>query len=105
MESKLLKYAKYLELGESVIAFHGVLLPLFLFLILTISGCVWFADNRIAVKHEINTNSPQYKEMLSRIIGNRYESEEFLRIAAADLSLAEYNLLKEGEETAIANPK
>ena len=104
MESRVFKYAKYQVLGESKNAFHGVL-PLCLFFILTISGCVWFSDNRIAVKHEINTNSPQYKEMLSRIIGNRYESEEFLRIAAADLSLAEYNLQKEGRETAIATPK
>lgn len=89
VESKSLKYAKYLELGESVIAFHGVLLPLFLSIILTISGCSWFADNRIIEKPKIDTTSPEYKEMLSRIIGNRYDSE-YIRIAVADKALAEY---------------
>jgi len=93
VESKSLKYAKYLELGESVIAFHGVLLPLFLSIILTISGCSWFADNRIVEKPKLDT--PEYKEMLSKIIGNRYDSE-YLRFVAADKALQEYLLNKEG---------
>lgn len=94
MESKLLKLAKYLELGESVIAFHGVLLPLFLFLIIALSGCALFEDNRKVLKPKIDTTSPEYKEMLSIIINNRFDSE-YLRIAAADRALQEYLLNKE----------
>ena len=68
MESKRLKVAKYLVRGESVkFAFHGVLLPSYLFLIILFcSGCSWFADHREPI--QTSYNQELYNEMLSKII-------------------------------------
>lgn len=105
VESILLKLTKYLELGESKSAFHGIRLPSFLFFIILIcSGCSWFADNRVIVKPKIDTTSPEYKEMLSKIINSRYDSE-YLRIASADLAYQEYLLNKEAKKTNLSNQK
>lgn len=90
MESIIPKTAKYLELGESKNAFHGVLLPLFLFFIILISGCSWFADNRILVKpKKVDITSAKYQKILSIMLNRRYESE-FLRCLAAEIEYQKY---------------
>jgi len=90
VESIITKFTKYLVRGKSYDAFHGVLLASYLILIIFISGC---SSDRIAIKPKIDTNSPRYKEMLSMIIGNRYDSE-YLRTVAADKAYQEYLLEK-----------
>ena len=98
MQSIILKFAKILVLGGPKNALHGVTkLPLYLFLIIIISGCSCFSDSRIAIKPKIDTNSPRYKEMLSMIIGNRYDSE-FLRIISADKAYQEYLIEKKTQD-------
>lgn len=49
------------------------------------SGC--FADKRVPKKKDVNT--PEYKQMLHRIIHNRTDSE-ILRGLAADRELKKY---------------
>ena len=95
VESKSLKYAKYLELGESVIAFRGVLLPLFLSIILTISGCSWFADNRIVEKPEPVDNRDRWKA-LAPFVKKHFKTDMTVEEIAAELALQEYLLNKEG---------
>ena len=57
------------------------------FLLSSLSGC--FADKRVPKKRKIDTSSPEYKQMLHRIIHNRTDSE-VLRWMAADKELKKY---------------
>ena len=52
-----------------------------------VSGC--FADKRVPKKKVWDTSSPEYKQMLHRIIHNRTDSEA-LRWMAADKELKKY---------------
>ena len=55
-----------------------------------ISGCSWFADNRVVVKPKVDVTSPAFKEMLSNIINQRYKTVMMLRDIEADLAYREY---------------
>lgn len=52
-----------------------------------VSGC--FADKRVPKKKTFNTTSPEYKQMLHRIIHNRTDSG-VLKWMAADEELKKY---------------
>lgn len=52
-----------------------------------VSGC--FADKRVPKKKVWDTSSPEYKQMLHKIIHNRYNSEA-LKWMAADKELNKY---------------
>ena len=96
MESRVINYAKYQVLGESKNAFHGVL-PLCLFFIIAISGCVWFADNRVVEKPEPVDNRDRWKA-LAPFIKNHFQTDMTLKEIAAELAYQEYLLSIEGEE-------
>jgi len=96
VESRILKYAKYRVLGESKNAFHGVL-PLCLFSIIFISGCSWFADNRIVIKPESlePIDNKQRWLLLAPYIKKHFKTDMTVAEIAAELSYQEYLLNKE----------
>ena len=95
VESKKLKYAKILVLGGPINAFHGVLkLPLYLSLILLISGCSWFADKRIVVKPPPVDSRDRWKA-LAPFVKNHFKTDMTINEIAAELAYAEYLLNKE----------
>ena len=51
------------------------------------TGC--FADKRVPKKRKFDTSSPEYKQMLHRIIHNRTDSD-ILKRMAADKELEKY---------------
>ena len=60
-----------------------------------ISGC--FSDKRVPKKRKINTSSPEYKQMLYRVIHNRTDSG-FLKWVKADEELKKYKEKKKKKE-------
>ena len=103
MESKKLKLTKYLVLGESLRnAFHGVLLPKYLFLIILIfcSSCTLFSDSRIIVKPiPVVDNYRIWLDNYNRWMILAYQCEKHFDTTgwtteeiAAELSLQEYYL-------------
>jgi len=56
-----------------------------------------FADKRVPKKKVFDTSSPEYKQMLHRIIHNRTDSEA-LKWIAADRELKKYKKEKKKDE-------
>ena len=101
MESIITKFTKYLVRGKSYDAFHGVLLASYLILILFISGCSLFSDNRIVVKPPPVDNIQRWIDNRNRWMILAYHVEKHFDTAgwtieeiATELSLQEYYLEK-----------
>jgi len=70
-------------------------------LLLVLSGCSWFSDNRIVVKptRRIDTSSYEFRRVLAIFIKYRFETQKSIEWIMADLALAEYELsLKKEKE-------
>jgi len=80
-----------MQIGEIKIIKYTLCLLLILFL----SGCSWFADNRVVVKPEPVDIRNRWK-ILARFIKQRYPTEMTLEEIAAELAYQEY-LLNESD--------
>ena len=105
MQSIITKFAKILVLGGPKNALHGVTkLPLYLSFIILISGCTLschpFKDNRVPIKStkKIDTTSPQFREILSIFIKQRYKTDMTLKEIQAELAYQEYLIEKKKRE-------
>ena len=69
-------------------------------LLLSTSGCHWFADNRIVVKPKpIDVNSPAFVRTLAIFIKYRYNTgNKSIEWIMADIELAKYKLLRKEQE-------
>lgn len=110
------KHTKILVLGGPKDALHGVRrLLLYLSLIILISGCSLFADKRrvvVKVNPEPVDNIQQWIDNRNKWMTLAFFAEKHFdttgwtrKEIATELSLAEYLLNKEVEETVVANPK
>lgn len=58
--------------------------------LLFLSGCSWFADNRVRITNpKFNATSPEHREMLSKVLSNRYFSE-IIRMMQAEEEYRKY---------------
>jgi len=64
-----------------------------------IGGCTWFADKREVIKAKpmMDPNSPEFREILSLVIKNKYDFG-MLRKLTADKALQEYYLFSKPNE-------